>query len=468
VNNQDFQIVLILPASQFETSNFSCEPPIGLLTLYSSLPERFKRKTVLLDSTVMNQDEILMYIKNQKPNVVGISSNTYNYSNCIATAKTAKENGAITIIGGIHVTFLKEQIAKKMLEGTRPFDFLICGPGEISFANLINAIYSNTEVSDIPNITFITDGKITSTRFHEKKSGVDIFTEPLDFSCLNLNSYSKNLNRIGVLKDVNKVASIFTQRGCQRGGESKCSFCCILTGRTTRPYSSIECDFINLIENQNVDHIRIMDADFCTSIDHIKKISEIFSKTFTEQNKPTTYTYLRADEVDEIRIKYLKSINNIGTFIGYESGSQRMLNSMKKHTTVEQNLAATEILKNAGIQITCAGLVLGAEGESKRTLQETIKFVMKIREIGNTSTLLVGPLIPLPGSNSFNKWINYLKAHDHQLYNRYINEDLFDIQELVELWNYYMTDISLVEIYKTCNSIINLIPEGIRFSQNKI
>ena len=72
----------------------------------------------------------------------------------------------------------------------------------------------------------------------------------------------------------------------------------------------------------------------------------------------------------------MKEANCQSINFGVESGSQRILNAMKKGTTVQQNVAAIRMGKEAGLSVTVS-LVLGYPGETMQTVQQTIDFIKK-------------------------------------------------------------------------------------------
>ena len=61
---------------------------------------------------------------------------------------------------------------------------------------------------------------------------------------------------------------------------------------------------------------------------------------------------------------------------GVESGSQKILDAMKKGITVEQNEKAIKWAKEAGLSVTVS-LIIGYPGETQETLKQTIDFMKK-------------------------------------------------------------------------------------------
>jgi len=456
-------IDLVYPASVSGSENYSSEPPLGPIALYSSLPEQFRHTLRFLDSTVMSLAEIDKAIDERKPDVVALSCTTFNYSNAIRLAQLAKRANAIVVVGGIHVTHLRDRILSKMLQGSRAFDFVIAGYGEPAFGPVLAALADGGSFDSIPNLSYVRNGKIVVNSALNPRYGPDPLPVPLDYSKVDCQLYSRKFVPYGNLSSVRIPASTFTQRGCAYSGSRKCTFCSIESMNPRRSGELFEQDIVSLITKHNVDHIRITDGDFTLDARHMSRMADAAERAFEKTGKrPVFHCFTRADELDEERIAILKRLNVVSLFIGYESGSDQMLRVMQKHTTRAQNLQATELLKEHGIDVICAGLVLGAEGESEETLQETMEFVRALKAIGNTHSLVATPMIPLPGSPSFGALSQKLQMSDPGKAKEMATADDFDIQDLVELWNQQQSGVSLNRIMEICDEIHALFRVGIR------
>ena len=60
---------------------------------------------------------------------------------------------------------------------------------------------------------------------------------------------------------------------------------------------------------------------------------------------------LRPNDINRDELLLLRSVGLRAVFIGIESGIQRVLNEMRKDTTVEMNVQALQILKDLDIKI---------------------------------------------------------------------------------------------------------------------
>lgn len=458
------QLDIVYPSSVSGSQNYSCEPPLGPIALYSSVPEDRRQQIRFLDSTIISQTEIEQAVTDRRADVVAVSCTAFNYCNALGVAEFAKRHGAIVVFGGIHVTYMRDAILNKMLRGERPVDYLISGYGEPAFGPLLDALENGLPVDGIPNLSYVADGRIIINPIVSPKFSVDPLTVPLDYNAVDLNQYSKNFHGAGNLSSASIVAPIYTQRGCAYIGNRKCTFCSIEEINPKRPAELFEADLYNLIINHNVDHVRINDGDFTLDMDHMSRISDAAERVFEKTGqKPVFHCFTRADEVDYERISILRRLNVVSVFIGYESGSDRMLRSMHKFTTCAQNVEATKLLKAHGIDVICAGFVLGAEGETEETLQETCEFVRELKAIGNTDTLLASPLIPIPGSPAFRRLIEVLKEEDPETARELIAADEFDLEALVGLWNRYLCHVSLDRVLEVCDEIESLFHIGIRY-----
>ena len=109
--------------------------------------------------------------------------------------------------------------------------------------------------------------------------------------------------------------------------------------------------------------------------------------------------WARANEVTEEIANVLKAMNMRIVAMGLESGCQRTLDSLKGHVTVEQNEAAINYLKKAGI-MTTGSFVIGSPHETEAEITQTYKFIKRSR----LDFMLVQILRPRPGTPCWEYW----------------------------------------------------------------
>jgi len=463
-----FSVDIIYPGSLTGSENYASEPPLGPLALYSAVPADWRASMRFLDSTLLTDDQIEREMQSKRAAIVALSCTTYNYGNVIRLARVAKQYGAAVVVGGIHITHLRDQVIARMASGERPFDYLIYGAGEPGFSRLLCALEGYGEFAEIPGLVYVRNGSPIANPPARERWRSDPLEAPLDFGQIDFQSYFARFQRFGNLSDITLAAPMFTQRGCVYGGNRKCVFCSIEHANPKVPAKLIEENIVNLVANHGVDHIRISDGDFTVSPSHMSMVANAVERAVARIGKrPTFYCFARADEIDETRIRLLRRINVVAVFIGYESGSDEMLRTMHKFTTVDQNLRATGLLHDAGIDVTCGGLVLGGPGESHHSLRETLSFAKVLSRHENVRSFVATPLIPLPGSPSFEHLLFRLQAVNKSKWRLWRHADDFDIQELVMQWNRYMCRISLDDLLSAAEEIAEFFPIGIKLMRFK-
>jgi radical SAM superfamily enzyme YgiQ (UPF0313 family) len=107
--------------------------------------------------------------------------------------------------------------------------------------------------------------------------------------------------------------------------------------------------------------------------------------------------------VDRDTLKVLKD-NGLRLFVvGYESGNEQILRNIKKGVAVERARRFTKDCHELGILIH-GTFILGLPGETKETIEETIRFAQDM----NPETLQVSLASPYPGTH-FYDWVRERK-----------------------------------------------------------
>ncbi len=104
----------------------------------------------------------------------------------------------------------------------------------------------------------------------------------------------------------------------------------------------------------------------------------------------------RADCVDKELMRHLKSAGCRMLLVGFESGSQRMLDNMGKKTNLRQMEKFTRVAVGAKLDVHGC-FVLGLPGETKESMQETLDFALRLP----LTTLQFSNAVPFPGTRYF-------------------------------------------------------------------
>jgi radical SAM superfamily enzyme YgiQ (UPF0313 family) len=110
--------------------------------------------------------------------------------------------------------------------------------------------------------------------------------------------------------------------------------------------------------------------------------------------------YLKPGEVTQPwHAELLKNLGVERAFVGYESGSNRMLKSMRKGSTRSLHEKLSQLLIDQEIRI-LASYVIGVAGETEETLEETLDFGNWLHNAagGLLQLSTANPVMALPGS----------------------------------------------------------------------
>lgn len=320
---------------------------------------------------IKSWDDFFKKLSAEESNVVGIQFNTVNFEYALQCCKIAKEQNKIVVAGGPHVTYSPQELLD-----TDFVDYVICGEGEISFLELIKQIEKNI-VSDR-----IIQGKKVDNLDNLPFPDRDLFS----VSDLILPKYFSNFPH----QDNGLV--IMASRGCVYN----CTFCQPLVkqmfGNNVR-YRSVENvlqELKFLIEKYRIKYISFQDDTFTA---RKKWVFEFCKKIKEEKINISWSAQSRVNTLDEELIKTMKDAGCVCLFFGFESGSQRILDFIKKGIKVEQSIYAAKLCKKYSI-IMFADYMLGVPTETEDDLEQTYKMVKQIRPEIHSLTYFT----PVPGS----------------------------------------------------------------------
>jgi anaerobic magnesium-protoporphyrin IX monomethyl ester cyclase len=378
------KLVFIHPPTP-SISDRKVSPPLGILYLAAYLREKMKDLEIkVIDQNLIDDPNLATYVReavSEPADVYAVSFGTTQYSYAVAISRALKETypEAVIICGGVHASVLPQET----LEDTN-CDFVCLNEGEITLYELVKAL-SNRE-NDYLHI---------SNLHYKDKGGQRVFTTKRNL-IKNLNELpfpARDLVKIGEYsKTINNenAANVITARGCP----GKCIFCSqdIWENRPRlRSVDNIIAEIDQIKKLYRIKNILFLD-DTLTS--HRTRILDLCEKLKTRGIIWRGWT--RANYIDEKLAQLMRNSGCESLCIGIESGSQKILDSLRKKITVEQNYNAMMAIKRAGINAR-ASLIVGSPGETWDTLNETLNFMEKIQP----DDWLVNIFTPLPGSESF-------------------------------------------------------------------
>ena len=210
---------------------------------------------------------------------------------------------------------------------------------------------------------------------------------------------------------------IFTGRGCP----CRCNFCVYPQtmhghGYRLRSPQNVVDEFKYIADNfPDVKEIVIEDDTFTINRKRVTEICELLIQTGLNKR----FKWLCNARVNTLDLSTMKLMKKAGCRLvipGIESGTQEILDNIKKGTTIKEIREYIKNTKKAGLLVHACYMV-GNQGETKETMQKTLDLALEL----NTDTAQFFPLIPYPGTEAY-EW-NKAKGYIKSGYTEYCKED---------------------------------------------
>ena len=397
-SKKDFRILFVNPPVDFSvfysdmdlSDTKSSSPPIGILHL-AAMARSYGYDVKLVDAHAegVTLPKMLKIVAEYQPHVLCLTAMTIMIDASAALAKAVKEcfPHVITMIGGVHLT----AEPTKTLQQYPQFDFGVVGEGEIVLIDFLDAVLTHRPFGSVQSLVWKEGESITVNHRRSFFKNLDEFPFPA-FDLVGERLFSHYRLSVFGTKQFRSVGLV-TSRGCT----GMCTFCDL--GVVGRGYRFMSSEYLinhlkELNERYQVNDLLFYDDMFTGN----RKRLETFCEAMVEAGTPFTWSCCsRVDFVSYLDLlKLMKAAGCHTIEFGVESGSQRILDSMRKNTTKEKVREVISRTTEVGI-VTKANFILGHLGETHDSIQETIDFAKSL----NVNYVQHTHLVPLPGSEIY-------------------------------------------------------------------
>jgi len=301
----------------------------------------------------------------RRPDVVGITMMSVDYNPAIRCLDIIKQVApdTITVVGGPHPTLALDEMAE-----LDTIDYIVTHEGEITFPKLLKAIADNAPPQERV-----------------------LVGEPPDLDALpfpDRDLFLDEWRRAGYTSDspedpfVPELPPPFITIIAGRGCRYNCSFCqpaerrLFGRGVRRRSPSNIIAELEILRTKYHFNSMMFHDDTLTGDKEWVTEFCHLYQERGFDQ---PFFCQSRADIIvrHEDMVELMAKAGCKGYFIGFESGSDRMLRFIRKGTTREINLQAAHICRKYGIKI-WANYMLGLPTETKEEVLETISMLREI------------------------------------------------------------------------------------------
>lgn len=338
-------------------------PPLGLLYLSAYLKQAGCTVEVF-DSTFSSREALFTRLEAER-GVLGIYTNLMTRGPVVAIAKKAKECGWTVILGGPEsANYPSEYLA----EGA---DVVVIGEGEETLRELLPALAKSGthRLHAVSGIAFVGEtGRVVRTPERSRLADLDALPFP-DREAIDHERYLDTWRKHHGAGSINLI----TARGCPY----KCTWCShAVFGFTHRRRSPMNAaDEVEAIRDRyNPEQVWYADDVFTMSHAWLHS----FNQELKRRNLHLPFeTISRADRM--MKEDVLEALAEMGCYriwIGSESGSQRILDAMKRGVTTDEVDFAVKAARRHGIQ-TGMFLMWGYDGETVEDIEATIEHVKR-------------------------------------------------------------------------------------------
>ena len=374
-------------------------PPLGLGYLAAVL-EKNKYEGDVIDCQALNltHEEFRSQISKRQPVMVGLTATTRTYKSALRIAAIVKEihPNCVTVLGGPHATFWDSEALNECPE----LDVVVRKEGEYTVLELVQRIEKGKSFYDVVGTTCRKDGEIVRNPDRPYIENLDELPFP-----------ARHLWPLDVLRKYEDVFYLTTSRGCVFW----CEFCAAVRmfGRRYRmrsPKNVVdEIEFLN----RTYGATQFTFCDDAFTVDQ-PRTEELCKEIRSRGLKIKWNCGTRVDMITKELLLKMRAAGCVSVWFGVESGSQHVLNEMRKGISTEQTIRAIGWVRELGLK-PVPNVLIGFPGETEESAWRTIKFAEKISP---DNVAFFNIATPLPGTPMFNavKDNEWLRIFDFDLY----------------------------------------------------
>jgi len=358
-------------------------PPLNLTYLAASA-EKLGHEVIIIDGEAegLSIEHMVNKVENYKPDLIGITATTPFYHIAVELGKELKKKiEASIVIGGPHITVLKEEVFEKC------FDYAFIKEADESWPEFLQKYEKKEDISSVNGIMYRRNDKVLFTG------------DPVP--CKNINSLKiparhllkNDLYNLGTMEGTKKFTTIMTVRGCP----FKCIFCSTkVFGKDirTRDPELVINEMKDCIKKYSTEHFMFLDDTLTLHRQHIMKICDLIIQ---EKLNITFEGSTRANMIDEELIKKMTEAGLIRLSFGLESVDKEIRQTMKKQVPLESYIEANKLTNKYNIE-TLNSCMIGLPGETYDTVRKTLSFLRESKEIKQANISIA---VPYPGTELY-------------------------------------------------------------------
>jgi len=373
------KIVLAFPAERRHLADHSTGLlPLGLLSMASGLSLQGHEVTVVHLGQYRRKDAVRI-IMDGAPDMVGLSCFTFQRHETFRIAAAIRETGGgkkpFIVLGGPHAS----PLAPELLVRVSAVDAVAVGEGERTVVELAERLQSGKSPAGLPGLVV-----------RQGEGIADGGPVPIIDNLDDLPPVTKMSFPVLGVSIPYQLRHIMASRGCS----ARCVFCCApeAWGRRVRRRSveSMMAEIAELRRLYGCVFLSFRDDTFTADPDWIR---ELCRRLIDNGGDVLWDCQTRVTAIDRETADLMRLAGCVQVQMGVESGSDRILQMLRKPFSAGQALEAVSACREAGLLVSLY-LICGVPEESGEDIERTGEFVRQARP----SSLSIARLCLYPGA----------------------------------------------------------------------
>lgn len=345
-------------------------PPIGIMSL-SAVLKAAGHECVMFDQAHPEtpNDVIISEINRYRPDLVGmsfLSTTSYPYAKILARQIRASNPAVKLAFGGVFASLNAPLVKQQCPE----VDYVCCGDGEQLLLELLRRL---NDPEDVRGVTWMKDGSVVQNPSRPVERQLDQWPFP-DRESLDLDFVESMPLDVPAVLSMERFTTMQTSRGCPW----PCVFCDIPIfneGKWRARSSQHVVAELKHLEEHGYGSVYFVDDHFLLQPKRIEAIC----KGVTDAGLTIQWGIEgRVDSVAQHLFPAMANAHCRTVMFGIESGSQKILDRLKKEQTLEEVETAVKNAKKAGIEIVHGFFTVGNPDETVEDMRATFDFASKL------------------------------------------------------------------------------------------
>lgn len=387
-------------------------PPIGIMSL-SAVLKHAGHDCVMFDQANPDtpNEVIVQRINHDQPDLVGLSflsTTSYPYAKILARQIRANNPKVKLAFGGVFATLNAPLVKLQCPE----VDFVCRGDGEQLILDLVGRLKDPEGVS---GLTWMKDGKVVQNPGRIIERHLDQWPFP-DRESLKLDFVESMPLDVPAVLSMERFTTMQTSRGCPW----PCVFCDIPIfneGKWRARSAEHVVAELKHLEEQGYGSVYFVDDHFLLQP---KRIEAICAGIAKERLKIQWGIEGRVDSVAQHLFPAMAQAHCRTVMFGIESGSQKILDRLRKDQTLDDVRTAVSNAKRAGIEIVHGFFTVGNPDETIIDMKATFDFAARLpldtfgfnRLCVYRGTPLWGEYVKRGLVNELTDWYKYFKCSE--------------------------------------------------------